>query len=1069
MQVLWRIALLGHMTLQGSKDGEIEHRVRLQKAATLLAYLALSPGRQHSREFLCELLWADEAPEISRNRLRVTLASLRRQLEPPGIPYGAVLAVDGNSSVGLRAEAIETDAARFSALLREGDDAAAVALYGGPLLPGLYESWVFEERERLQDAYLGALRRLAQARSDTGDTDGALEFLRRAAATDPLAEDVHTETIRLLIADGRLEAARRAYAQWERRLHEELDDRPPAAVRDLLKSATGERVVPKRNVTPSVPAASPPAKGPAASKPPTSEMPLSRLMPIYLTRFFGRETEQSRLENWLHDPGVRLITLTGIGGCGKTRLAVETARREAARNAEERRPVWFVPLADLWDARRISETVHQALALPRDPRSDPTDQVVSYLETCHEDPVLIFDNFEQLARDGAPTLTSLLQRIPRLTCLVTSRHRMDLPGEQELPLQPLPIAADEGEPLTLERLLEAPGTRLFVDRAQTVRPDFQVTARNAADIAAICRMLEGIPLAVELAAARAGALGPAQMRSRLADGWDVPSDRRQRREERHRSLRATLEWSYRLLAPDLRTFFCRLAVFRGGCDADSAEAICEEAQALDFLARLRATSLLAAEERAGAVRFRMLEIVREWAQERLSSEEQEGLAARHAAFFRDLAERAEPHLEGPEQTAWREGLEADYANLLTALDWAERHDPLLGLRTAAALYPLWYKHGYGREGRERFASLLSRIDTSDTTPETLSLKAKALKGAGSLAFAQGDNEAALRHLTEGLAAARIGEDAATTASILNNLGLVAWQQGDLLRADQAITEALAIRRAQGDRWYEASALLNLGAVARDRGETQRSRTLFEESLAVCRETGDRQGLSRALNNLGNIVLSQEDLESAGRYYEESAAIKRELGDRRGYAVSLHNLATIANRQGDWERARTLAEESLALHQTLQDPRSVAFALNLLGQTSLLAGDREMAQRQLTEGLLLRRRLANPNDTGLSLFGFARMATGDGDPIRAVRLLAASERLRTGAAEGDAAPSAAATIAMPPEERREFDASLARVRSRLTSDEFDDAWMAGRRLSVEEAITYALSATAPTTAPGTAPG
>jgi predicted ATPase/DNA-binding SARP family transcriptional activator len=385
-------------------------------------------------------------------------------------------------------------------------------------------------------------------------------------------------------------------------------------------------------------------------------------LPLQLTRFFGRDWELARLQRMFLKEGARLVTVTGPGGTGKTRLALELARHliEPLRGA-----VWFVPLAELSDPQLIAGAVLDAMRVDRVSSLEPTEQLIAALS---RQPVfLILDNFEQLTA-GAAIIQTLLERAATLKCVVASRQRLSIEGECEFPLLPLPIPDRADAP---ERLILNESVRLFVDRAQAVKPDFQVTKANAADVAELCKRLEGIPLAIELATARVQVLTPAQMIARFDERFDLLLNRKRGVASRHRSLRAALDWSYELLTPELQRFFAELSVFRGGWTLEAAEEVCQQPHALDYLTGLRECSLIATEEDEFGMRFRMLETLREYASGRLDPDRRAMLGQRHAEFYLALAERAEPELRGPKQAEWLKQLSIEYDNLQSVLDWSK--------------------------------------------------------------------------------------------------------------------------------------------------------------------------------------------------------------------------------------------------------------------------------------------------------------------------------------------------------------------------------------------------------------
>lgn len=575
MDAPWRIELLGR--LRATQGDRVVTRFRARKTGLLLAYLAYYIQRPHPREALIDLLWPEADLSPGRGNLSKELSSLRRQLEPPGVPVGAVIVAD-HFAVQLNPAACVTDVAQFESALqsasRAGNDrdsvcrlVEAVELYAGELLPGYYEEWILQERQHLAEQCLGAIHQLVSALEQAGDLESALEHARRAVRADPMREEAHFDLIRLYAAAGQPSAALRQYHELERLLRDELDETPSAATRALAEELRRDArtVVVARSAPPEVtPAGERGAPSPAApveAAPLRPSRPTPRL-PLQFTRFFGREEEIARLAETLLCSEARLVTLTGPGGSGKTRLTIAVADRlqEAFREA-----IAFVPLADLTDADQIPDAIMKALDLPRSADLDPLEQVVEVLN--RHPSLLVLDNLEHLVEEGALLVKRLLERIPTLTCLVTSRQRLSLAGEQEFVVLPLPTPRRSDSP---ERLLQYASVKLFVDRAQAVRADFQVTAANASAIAALCDRLEGLPLALELAAARALVLTPDQMLARLEERFDFLVSRQRGASSRHRTLRGAIDWSYRLLSADLRRAFARLSVFHGGWTLEAA-------------------------------------------------------------------------------------------------------------------------------------------------------------------------------------------------------------------------------------------------------------------------------------------------------------------------------------------------------------------------------------------------------------------------------------------------------------------------------------------------------------------
>jgi predicted ATPase/DNA-binding SARP family transcriptional activator len=824
---------------------------------------------------------------------------------------------------------------------------------------------------------------------------------------------------------------------------------------------------------------------PQERPPPSAPSGYGGNLPLQFTRFFGREQELTQLQALLTQATPCLVTLTGAGGIGKTRLAIEAARRlgEAWQGA-----VWFVPLADLADVRLIPSALVEAMGLPCLPRAEPLQQAVEALSA--QPSFLVLDNFEHLVDAGTNVVQMLLERVPTLTCLVTSRQLLGLAGEREVFVRPLPVPQGTETP---ERLSRVESVRLFVDRAQAVRPDFQITRQNALAVAELCERLEGIPLALELAAGRAQVLTPAQMLAQLENRFDFLVSRRRDVAARHRTLRGAVEWSFQLLAPGLQRFFAGLSVFRGGWSLEAAETVCEAwasedagpgpGLALDYLAQLRECSLILTEETspaASAMRFRMLETLRAYAMQQLSSGERIALRERHRNYFLALAEEAEPHLLDAEQMVWLERLEKEHDNLRAALDWCRTQESAeAGLRLAIALRRFWEIRGYAGEGRQYLADLLAQQAALPAD-----LRASALTAAGSLAGEQGDYAAARALTEESLAIRREREDTPGIADSLYHLGVVAEEQGDYGAARRLLEESLAVRRAFGDSAGVAASLNTLGNVASNQGDYAAARQLYEESLALRRALEDRRGVAASLTNLGLLLHEQGDAASARALHTESLALHRALGDRSGAAASLTNLGLVALDAGDFAAARTLFEETLAIRRELGEEQGVATSLNNLGVVALYQEDYPAARAFFEESLTLRRRLGAKRGIASSLANlghviwklqdyataralaeqslallcaledkrgiadrlemFALLDASEGQPARAAQHFGAAEALR-----------AAIEAPLGAVEQEEYAPHIARVREALGEAAFAAAWAQGRRRTPDQAVAHAL--------------
>jgi predicted ATPase/DNA-binding SARP family transcriptional activator/Tfp pilus assembly protein PilF len=981
VDALFCVEMLGRFVLrQGSREIT---RFRTQKTGSLLGYLALYGSRSHPRDVLIELFWPDSDLKAARTNLSVALNALRRQLEPPGILAGAVILAN-RAQVRLNPHAFTTDTEAFEDALRQAEtqtEAAeqvafwryAIELYRGDLMPGYYEDWVLTERDRLRDAYLRTLRQIIQGYARLEQPEQSLEYAHRLVQADRLDEDSHRILMRLLIQAGRQQDAWRQYLELESLLRRELQTTPSAPTREIasqLGNALEGRTRPPRRTSLLLESARHAPNDTGARDLPFlsgSDSPgrAVRRLPSPFTRFFGREDDLARLKDVLRPTGpsaYRLVTLTGPGGTGKTRLSIEAADRVSAEFGGD---LWFVPLADVESPLRIGEVLRDALELPHSScHSSALDQVVAFLNGRKGHSLLVLDNFEHIVSGGAAVVWTLLNRVPLLHCLVTSRHALALPGERDIPVSPLPTPPpptqgrdailDQG---TVQTISAYPSVALFIDRAQTVRPEFQITSRNAAAIAAICEKLEGIPLAIELAAARARVLTPAQMRERLEERFTVLASRRGDKGERHRSLWAAMEWSYHLLPLELQQVFARLSVFRGGWTAEAAYAVAGSSllnpdgptldcrNMLDCLAQLRGHSLIQAQESSTGIRFGMLDTLREFAREQLSPDEHQEMEWYHATYFHHWVSRAQ--LIGVHREGWYRRFEEDFDNLRAVLAWSLRqeNDIVVGLETASSMGSFWWLRGHLAEGRRWYSQLLEGAEGVSALAGEVGF-IRSLKDAGALAYLQGDFAEATSLLERCIEAARLSGNEAIAAIAWETLGSVAYRQGNYDQARTRYETALAGARKQGLRSNEASALGNLANVAQSCGDFDACLAFNEACLQIWREAGERNGESRVLHNLAHLAQSQGRFGQARTFYEQSLAIKRELADPFGVSVTLRGIAEVAVVQGDYPTAAAYLRESLAMARVMDARPSLLDLLRSLSSLVQALGEREVAARML---------------------------------------------------------------------------------------------------------------------------
>jgi predicted ATPase/class 3 adenylate cyclase len=810
-------------------------------------------------------------------------------------------------------------------------------------------------------------------------------------------------------------------------------------------------------------------------------------LPIQLTSFIGREQEMARVKELLAN--AHILTLTGVGGVGKTRLALQVALDLIDEFPDGE---WFVEFAPLTDPALVPHSVAAALGLQLQSGLTIELALIEYLRD--KNCLLIFDNCEHLIDACAKLTQALVNICPNLKILATSRERFGIEGEVIYSLPSLAIPSLETP--TVQTLTQYDAVRLFIDRAATIQQNFSVTDQNVAAVAQICYQLDGIPLAIELAAARVNVLSVEQISERLADRFHLLTGGSRTALPHQQTLRTLIDWSFSLLSPVERILFGRLAIFAGGWTLESAESICagdglERYEVLDTLQKLVSKSLVILDEGVeGRARYRMLETIRQYASEKLVDSSQLSLLHdRHLDWFLDFEEQARPMLFGGEQVVMLNRLDAEHDNFRAALAWSMEAAAVKGLRLAAGLYRYWRLRGYWFERMDWLKKLLAQPDALEPT----STRAYALVTRGDMELSQGDYADAEKSFAESLQFYRQLGNEKGIALALGELARLSIQQRNFLRAEELSREGLEISRKIGDKFQISQALNRLAHVLRaqgdrtranellkesktlfsqmvdlgsvqnffpspesqnayfsiasceqDQGNFERARKYFEEGLAFFRKTGSSHEIAWFLRYLANLSWRERNPARAQILYQESLQIVQDLKDKYCTAHSLDGLAQVENGKDNYEQAASLAQQSLNLYEQVGSKQKIAQVQWTLG-LALLHTDPGRAEQILKSSLMVINKLRNKSDFSESLESLAKMNSFNGAYERATKLYAAASVLRQ-------AISFALTLA----ERAESDRDLSVLRANLGGEAFTAAWDEGHAMNWEQATEFALN-------------
>lgn len=720
-------------------------------------------------------------------------------------------------------------------------------------------------------------------------------------------------------------------------------------------------------------------------------------LPMPTTPLVGRERDIAAVYQQLLRPNVRLLTLVGPPGVGKTRLSMHVALRLYPDFADG---IHFIALAALTDAALLLPTIAQALELPVTGERSLLTRLKTLLYPRRM--LLILDNFEHILA-AAPMLTALLAAAPGLKLLLTSRAVVHVSGEHEYTLLPLDLPYLAQLP-PLDQLAQNPAVQLFVARAQAVNPHFALTQASALPVAALCVHLDGLPLALELAAARIKFMPPQALLTRLVHRFQILTTGARDRPARQQTLQRAIDWSHDLLDPNEQILFARLAIFVDGCTEEAARSVCglPEPAMFEGLASLVDKSLLQTLAVDDEPRFRMLETIRAYAYNQLlARNEHQEMQQRHAAHVLAWAEALGPGLTGPQQGMLFTRLEQEHGNIRAALQWAQQQGELmLGLRIATAIWRFWFLRGYLSEGRRWLEIMLGPSGRAVPT----ALQAKALNAVGILAVEQGDYAEAATYSEQSLQLYRADDDHAGSAAALTLLGSVALRRGDYPTAASWFTQCLVLRQALRDPIGIAAALNNLGLIAREQGEYAQATTLYQQSLAIKRELGATRGIALALNNLGDVAFDQGAYADAEALFQESLHLFEQLGEKWGIALLQTNLGNVRQAQGASGQAHAHYLQSLVLYRDMGTTPDVSECLE-----GLAAG--AMARQQVQH---------------------------------AARMYGAAAALRESIG-----------AALPPARRAAYDQQLAHGQTQLDATSWTTAWNAGRAMTLAQAIAEAL--------------
>ena len=968
---------------------------RLRKASELVKVLAITPGHRLHREQAMEQLWPDRPAEAARNNLHQALRVARAALGESDDDLGRRVLVLRDGVVRLCPNGgLWVDTETFATAIREAAGAsgfdghiAARDLYRGELLPDdRYAEWAAGLREALAHDHLTLLTQLAQLQERHGDREAATETLRALLRDDPADENAHRSLMRLYAAGDERRMALRQFERLRAVLARELDVEPSEESRRLYREILEGRVESTAS-TAAAGATTPTRTGTGTPELPveTSQPRVHRTvgrrptnLPIQLSSFVGREREMREIDRLL--VASRTVTLTGPGGTGKTRLAIEAA---AARLSAYQDGVWLAELAAVNEQALVVQAVADVFDVREQQAASLVELVIRHVGERRL--LLVLDNCEHLVEACASTVQALLTGCPNLRIMTTSRQPLRIPGEVVFRVPSLPIP-DPNADVEPDDLVAIDSVRLFVERAQAVVPTFALTARNIAAVARLCHHLDGLPLAIELAASRVAVLPVNAIADRLDDRFRLLVGGSRTALSRQQTLKATLDWSYNLLSEPQRRVLRALSVFVGGAPLEAAELVSPgegvaSRDVLPLLGELVDQSLVMLDDADGEPRYRLLETVREYGRERLAERgEREATETAHAAWALALADRAEADLPSPAWHASLARLDRDHDNLRAAFERSLAADPERALRLAASIWRFWLWHGYLVEGRRSLGRALDRRLTPTVD------RARVLIGLAAITIRSGETTAGARSANEALETYLAIGDSRGACRALQVLASSSWSEDDLDAAEASYRRSLEVATASGFEVGQAAALHGLALVRWYAGDVADAQGLIDRSLGLFRALSEAADLAPPMIDLGEILVPQRETRTLRMAFQETFAPFQDVACRTAVGYVLANRGMLSRVSGDLESARRDLAESLDLFRAIGDERAVAHALGRLGNLAIASGEHARARDLLEECLAIRTRIGDSRGTGLAHGNLGTLAIAEGDLARAQALL-----------------------------------------------------------------------------------